>query len=79
MKSIAERLQRLENRPQSKIPRFLATFDDGHSEVFWGGEVLRYGKDHSVKHVHFDGQNQNGVDIAALYALLHDGIEISPQ
>ena len=77
--ALSERLWRLENRPENMIPRFVAEFEDGHRETYWGAEVLRCGKESGVKCVQFDEQNQNGVDIAALYALLHDGIEISPQ
>ena len=76
MKSISARLEQLENRPQNQIPRFSAAFEDGHTETFWGAEVLRYGKSCGVKSITFDGQHQNAVDTIALYALLHDGVEV---
>ena len=77
MRNVAERLRRLECRPQNQIPRFEATFEDGSIKVFWGAEVLRYGKEIGVKRVTFDGQHQNAVDTIALYGLLHDGVEIA--
>lgn len=79
MKSISARLERLEHRPQSQIPRFLATFEDGHTETFWGGEVLRYGKDYGVKRVEYDENHQPAVDQIALYSLLHEDVEIVPK
>lgn len=76
MRSVAERLRRLERRPQNQIPRFTAAFGDGHTEILWGAEVLRYGKESGVKRIIFDGQHQNAVDTIALYELLYDGVEV---
>lgn len=42
LRSISERLRRLEKRPENMIPRFVATFEDGHNETIWGAEILRY-------------------------------------
>ena len=78
MKTILARLEQLENAPRNMIPKFRAVFEDEHSETIWGAEIIRYGKSNGVKRVLFDEHNQNGVDIAALYALLHDAVEVLP-
>lgn len=76
MRSISERLRRLENRPENQIPRFVATFEDGHNETLWGAEILRYGKSDGVKRVRFDDEHQPSVDQIVLYSMLHPDVEI---
>lgn len=77
MRSISARLELLEHRPQRQIPRFVAEFEDGHSETRWGAEILRYGKDDGVKRVRFDDEHQPSVDQIALYSMLHPDVEIT--
>lgn len=77
--SIEQRLQQLENRPQSAIPRILATFEDGHTETLWGGEILRYGAKDGVVRVEYDARHQPAVDQIALYQLLHEDVEVVAQ
>ena len=76
LRSIPERLRRLENRPENMIPRFVATFENGRTETLWGAEILRYGKSDGVKCVLFDENHQLSVDQIALYSMLHPDVEI---
>lgn len=77
MKSVSARLERLEHRPQGAIPRFVIEYTDGRKEHFTGADIISHYE--GVRHVYFDPQHQASVDTAALYALLHDGIEVIPK
>ena len=75
-RSIAERLKRLEARPQNAIPKFRIEFLDGHTEIAYGGTIIRYYD--GVKRITYDGRHQGAVDGAALYAAMYPGIDILP-
>ena len=72
------RVQHLQ-RQHGLIPRFTATFDDGHTAVYYGAEIIRYGRDHGVNRVLFDDENQAAVDQIALYQMLHTDVIVEPK
>lgn len=74
MKSISARLDALEHRPESMIPAFLVEFLDGHTEMVYGGAIIRYHD--GVRRIVYDGRHQGAVDGAALYAALNPDIDL---
>ena len=81
MKHLDQLVQRVQHlqRQQGLIPRFTAVFDDGHTAVYHGAEIIRYGRNHGVNRVLYDDGNQAAVDTAALYALLHTDVVVEPK
>lgn len=81
MKHLDQLVQRVQHLQQQHglIPRFRAVYDDGHTAVYYGAEIIRYGRDHGVNHVLYDDGNQAAVDQIALYALLHDDVVVEPK
>lgn len=75
--SISARLDALEHRPQSRIPRLILEYADGRQEVFSGADVIAHYA--GVKRVIFDGEHQPSVDVAALYQALHEDVEVVKQ
>lgn len=75
--SISARLDALEHRPQSIIPRLTLEYVDGRREVFAGADVIAHYA--GVKRVIFDSEHQPSVDAAALYQALHKDIEVVAQ
>ena len=75
---LVQRVQHLQ-RQQGLILRFAATFDDGHTAVYYGAEIIRYGRDYSVNRVLFDDENQAAVDQIALYQMLHTDVVVEPK
>lgn len=80
MRNIAERLKKLERRPQSQFPQFTIEHSDGHRENWHGMDVLGHlsGRD-DVRRICYDGGHQASVDGAALLAALGWEVEEFPQ
>lgn len=78
MRSISERIKKLEGRPQNYIPKFIIEHTDGHREEWRGMDIIsRY---EGVKCLYYDPEQQSSVDGAALYEAMYgsDGIEVLP-
>lgn len=80
MKHLDQLVQRVQHLQQQHglIPRFRAVYDDGHAAVYYGAEIIRYGRRDGVNRVLYDDGNQAAVDTATLYALLHDEVKVLP-
>lgn len=75
-KNIMARLEQLEHRPQSMIPKFRIEYLDGHTETAYGGTIIRYHD--GVQRITYDGTHQGAADGAALYAAMYPDIELLP-
>ena len=76
MRSIAQRLERLEHRPESMFPRFIIEYEDGHRENFTGADLISHYA--GIRRITYDAGHQPSVDTAALYSMLHPQIETVP-
>ena len=80
MRSIDARLKKLENQPESVIPKFVLVLADGSTEKWTGLDIISRLTEGDVRRVYFDERQQSGVDAAALLAALYgDTVEIIPK
>ena len=78
MRSISERLKRLEGRPQNQIPQFIIEHADGRRDHWRGMDILSYLAQHDdIRHITFDGMHQASIDgVALIQAIYGDKIKI---